>query len=192
MRYGLLSAVAATVLSLSVTAFAQSTQGGASGSAGAGGGAGASGAGGGISGGASTGGAMGGAPGASSRSRSGAGATSGTSGGMTSGGSGAAGSGAPAGAASSASSAGISLSSQQRTQITRSFTSVNVRPLASVNFAISIGAVIPATVELYEVPTEVVRVVPEYRGYRYFVVGNQIVIVEPSARRIIAVLQRTG
>jgi hypothetical protein len=86
----------------------------------------------------------------------------------------------------------LGLNTQQRTQITRSFASLNVRPLAAVNFAVSIGAVIPASVELYEVPTEVVQVVPAYRGYRYVVVGNQIVIVEPSARRIVAVIDRTS
>jgi hypothetical protein len=69
---------------------------------------------------------------------------------------------------------------------------VNVRPVTNVNFAIAVGVVIPATVELYEVPTEVVQVVPEYSRYRYFVVGNQIVIVEPSARRVVAVVDRTA
>jgi hypothetical protein len=86
----------------------------------------------------------------------------------------------------------MNLTSEQRTQITRSFTSVNVRPLASVNFAISVGTVIPASVELEEVPAEVVRVVPAYRGYRYFVVGKQIIVVEPKARRIVTVIERTG
>jgi hypothetical protein len=45
-------------------------------------------------------------------------------------------------------------------------------------------------VELHEVPTEVIRVVPAYRGYRYFIVRNEIVIVEPSSRKIVAVIQR--
>jgi len=117
----------------------------------------------------------------------GAGAT--TSGAGTPGG--AATSGA-AGGGAAGSSAATTLTSQQRTQITRSFAHVNARPITSVNFAISIGTVIPATVELYDVPVDVVQVVPAYRGYRYFVVGNQIVIVEPSARRIVAVIERTG
>jgi hypothetical protein len=89
-------------------------------------------------------------------------------------------------------SAAATLTPEQRTQITRSFTSVTVRPVTAVNFSVAVGTVIPTTVELHEVPAEVVRVVPAYRGYRYFVVGNQIVIVEPSARRIVAVIERTG
>jgi hypothetical protein len=69
---------------------------------------------------------------------------------------------------------------------------VNVRPVTNINFAITVGVVIPATVELYEVPPAVVQVVPEYSRYRYFVVGDQIVIVEPGARRIVAVIDRTA
>jgi hypothetical protein len=86
----------------------------------------------------------------------------------------------------------VTLTPQQRTQITRSFTGVNVRPVTGINFAIVVGTVVPDTIELHEVPTEVVKVAPDYRGYRYFVVGNQIVVVEPKARRIVAILERTG
>jgi hypothetical protein len=47
-------------------------------------------------------------------------------------------------------------------------------------------------VRLYEVPSDVVEVVPAYRGYRYFVVGNEIVVVEPESRRIVQVISRAG
>jgi hypothetical protein len=90
----------------------------------------------------------------------------------------------------SGASGGVSLTAAQHTQVMRAFTSV--KPLTGISFAIGIGAIIPATVELHQVPAEVVQVVPAYSGYSYFVVGNQIVIVEPRARRIVAVLQRTG
>jgi Protein of unknown function (DUF1236) len=69
---------------------------------------------------------------------------------------------------------------------------VNVTPLSNVNFSISVGTAIPATVDLVELPPEVVRIVPAYRGYRYFVVRNQIVIVEPSTRKIVTVIERSA
>jgi hypothetical protein len=98
-----------------------------------------------------------------------------------------------AGAASSSSGGtSVNMTSEQRAQVTRSFAGVTLRPVTGINFAVTVGTVIPATVELHEVPVEVVRVVPAYRGYRYFTVGNQIVIVEPSARRIVAVIERAG
>ncbi|HEX8165644.1 MAG TPA: DUF1236 domain-containing protein [Beijerinckiaceae bacterium] len=61
-----------------------------------------------------------------------------------------------------------------------------------MNFAISVGTVIPATVELHEVPAEIVRIVPAYRGYRFFIVKNEIVIVEPGTRRIVTVIERSA
>jgi hypothetical protein len=86
----------------------------------------------------------------------------------------------------------VNLTQDQRTQITRSFTGVNLRPATGLNVSVALGTIIPAAVEMQEVPAEVVRVVPAYRGYRYFVVGNQIVIVEPSVRRMVAVFERNG
>jgi Protein of unknown function (DUF1236) len=186
MRYALLSTVAAAVLSLSVAAVAQGTgsSGGTSGGGGPGSGGGA--AGGSAGSGAATGGATpgGSGPGAATSGRGAPSQGPGPS----------VGTGASGAATSSASgsAASVNVTPEQRTQITRSFTSVNVRPVTGINFAVAVGTVIPETIELHEVPAEVVRVVPAYGGYRYFVVGKQIVIVEPKARRIVAVLERTG
>ncbi|WP_188312117.1 DUF1236 domain-containing protein [Salinarimonas soli] len=69
---------------------------------------------------------------------------------------------------------------------------MNVTPVTNVNVSISSGTVIPETVELREVPADVIRVVPAYRGYRFFVIRNQIVIVEPRSRKIVTVIERTG
>jgi hypothetical protein len=84
------------------------------------------------------------------------------------------------------------LQGEQRTQVVRSFSSVNVTPVTEVNFSVSTGTVIPQTVELREVPADVIQVVPAYRGYRFFVVRNQIVIVEPGSRKIVTVIERTS
>jgi len=39
---------------------------------------------------------------------------------------------------------------------------------------------------------DVVEVVPQYRGYDFFVVRDEIVIVEPSTYKIVTVLPRSG
>ena len=41
-------------------------------------------------------------------------------------------------------------------------------------------------------PPEIVQVVPQYRGYEYTVVRDEIVILEPGTRRIVEVLPRDG
>jgi hypothetical protein len=69
---------------------------------------------------------------------------------------------------------------------------VHVAPATNVTFAISAGTVVPTTVEWHDLPAEVVRVVPAYRGYKYILVGNRIVIIEPGSRKIVTVIERTA
>jgi hypothetical protein len=47
-------------------------------------------------------------------------------------------------------------------------------------------------VRLQTLPSDVVEVVPQYRGYSFFVVHDEIVIVEPSTYQIVTVLPRNG
>jgi hypothetical protein len=44
------------------------------------------------------------------------------------------------------------------------------------------------TVHIVEVPDVIVTVHPEWRGYRYFIVNEEIVVVEPDTLRIVAVI----
>ena len=37
-------------------------------------------------------------------------------------------------------------------------------------------------------PPEVVTIVPEYRGFEYVVVGDQLLIVDPNTLEIVAIL----
>jgi hypothetical protein len=39
-----------------------------------------------------------------------------------------------------------------------------------------------------DIPAEIVRIVPAWRSYKVIRVGSQIIIVEPSSRRIVEVL----
>lgn len=41
-------------------------------------------------------------------------------------------------------------------------------------------------------PSTIIAIVPEYRGYSYIVVRDEIVIVEPRTYRIVAVLPYSG
>ena len=57
-----------------------------------------------------------------------------------------------------------------------------------MDFALHVGTVVPRDVRIVEVPTVIVDMHPEWRGYRYFVVNDQVIIVEPDTSRIVAVL----
>lgn len=88
--------------------------------------------------------------------------------------------------------ASININDQQRTRVTQSIARLNVQPLTNINFSVSVGTVIPRDVQLQTLPAEVVEIVPQYRGYSFFVVRDEIVIVEPSTYKIVTVLPRSG
>jgi hypothetical protein len=82
------------------------------------------------------------------------------------------------------------LSQEQRTQVVQKFKTTDLKraPADQVNFNITVGSTVPATVTYYEVPASIIEVVPAWRGYRYIVVKDEILIIDPSTRRIVAVL----
>jgi hypothetical protein len=88
--------------------------------------------------------------------------------------------------------ASVNINDQQRTRVTQSIARLNVQPLTNVNFSLSVGTSVPRDVRLQTLPADVVEVVPQYRGYSFFVVRDEIVIVEPSTYKIVTVLPRSG
>ncbi len=82
----------------------------------------------------------------------------------------------------------VNLSTEQRTKITSVIKQQNVKPLTNVNFSISIGTRVPRTVHFYTLPTTVVEVYPEWRGFSYMLVGDEIVIINPRTYEIVFIL----
>jgi Protein of unknown function (DUF1236) len=81
------------------------------------------------------------------------------------------------------------LTTEQRTRISSAIrTRSSEARVSNVNFAVSVGTVVPRTVKLVAVPEEVVVIHPAWRGFRFFIVNDQIVIVEPDSLRIVAIL----
>jgi hypothetical protein len=64
----------------------------------------------------------------------------------------------------------------------------NAPRVTNVNFNIRVGTVVPRSVRVVAVPATLVEIEPAWRGYMYFVHGDQIIIVEPDTLRIVAVL----
>ena len=85
--------------------------------------------------------------------------------------------------------AGAKLSSEQRTKITTVIKSQHVAPVEHVNFSISVGTRIPHDVRFYPLPAEVVTIYPEWRGYEFILVGDQIVVIDPRSFEIVAVIE---
>lgn len=94
-----------------------------------------------------------------------------------------------AGATTGQAGAGAKLTTEQRTTIRTSITRQNIKPVTNVNFSISIGTRVPRTVSFYPLPAEVITIYPAWRGYEFFLVGGEIVVVNPRTLEIVAVLE---
>jgi hypothetical protein len=84
--------------------------------------------------------------------------------------------------------AGAKLNTEQRTKITTVIRNEHVSPVTNVNFSISVGTRVPRDVGFRPLPTEIVTIYPDWRGYEFFLVRDQIVVVDPRTLEIIAVL----
>lgn len=86
------------------------------------------------------------------------------------------------------------LNDQQRTVI-RERLFKERRPQAksrNVNVHVTIGSPVPRGLSLAVLPSVIVQDVPEYRGYRYAIVEDEIVIVEPATSRVVEIIDRRG
>jgi hypothetical protein len=83
---------------------------------------------------------------------------------------------------------GAKLSTEQRTKITTVIRDQHVSPVTNINFSVSVGTRVPRDVGFHPLPTEIVTIYPEWRGYEFFLVREQIVVVDPRTLEIIAVL----
>jgi hypothetical protein len=85
--------------------------------------------------------------------------------------------------------AGGKLSSEQRTKITTVIRGQHIAPATNVNFSISVGTRVPRDVSFHPLPAEVVTIYPEWRGYEFILVNDQIVVVDPRTFEIVAVIE---
>jgi hypothetical protein len=86
-------------------------------------------------------------------------------------------------------SVSITLSTEQRTRIRETvFKERNAPRVGKVDFSIREGTVIPRTVRVVEIPDVIVEIHPEWRGYKYFLVNEELVVVDPGTLRIVAII----
>ena len=83
----------------------------------------------------------------------------------------------------------VNLSSEQRTRIHEVVVSERNAPRVSrVDFDLKVGTAIPRSVKLGRVPVRIIEIEPRWRGFEYFMVGDEIVIVDPRRMEIVAVV----
>ena len=87
-----------------------------------------------------------------------------------------------------AGSGAVNLTTEQRTTIRQEVLTANAPRATDVNFTVNVGTVVPSSVRVVEVPPTIVKIRPAWKGYRYFVYNDEIIIVEPRTLKIVAVL----
>jgi hypothetical protein len=94
----------------------------------------------------------------------------------------------PSGSRAGENRSSVNLNTEQRTRIRDAVLKESNAPrVASVNFSVSVGTVVPTEVRVVRLPAPIVEIYPAWRDYDYFVVGEEIIIVDPRDHRIVAV-----
>jgi hypothetical protein len=97
----------------------------------------------------------------------------------------------PGGASTAERSGGgksVTLSSEQKTRIKEVIGHNRTARVEHLDFSLSVGTRVPRTVHVLVLPEDIVRIVPEYRGYKYIIVRDEIVILDPDTLEIVAIL----
>lgn len=81
-----------------------------------------------------------------------------------------------------------SLTTEQRSRIRADISRQNARAVTNVNFSITVGTRIPQSVRIYAWSPVMVEYMPEYRGFMYFLVGDEIIVVDSRTHEIVAVI----
>jgi hypothetical protein len=86
--------------------------------------------------------------------------------------------------------ADINLTPDKRTRIHEVIVHERNTPRVSgPDFSVSVGARVPRTVRFAALPRTIVEIEPTWRGFEYFMIGDQIVIVDPRSMEIVAIVE---
>ncbi len=64
----------------------------------------------------------------------------------------------------------------------------HVTPVTNINFNVSVGTRVPRDVEFHTLPADVVTIYPEWRGYNFILVRDQIIVIDPSSFEIVEII----
>lgn len=82
----------------------------------------------------------------------------------------------------------VTLSADQRSRVNSAFKGHKGNAGVSVNVEVRVGTRLPRSIALLAIPSDVIVVVPDWRRYKYIVVGDTVCIVDPDTFEIIDVI----
>jgi hypothetical protein len=78
---------------------------------------------------------------------------------------------------------------EKRTQIVSAIKSERVDEVKNVNFNVAVGSTVPTSVHFHPLPSRIVEIYPEWRGYEFILVNGRYVIVQPETHQIVYILE---
>ena len=78
---------------------------------------------------------------------------------------------------------------EKRTQITSAIKQEKVEEVTNVNFSLSIGTAVPAGVRYHALPSRIVEIYPEWRGYEFILVRGKYIILRPQTHEIVYIIE---
>jgi hypothetical protein len=84
--------------------------------------------------------------------------------------------------------AAVPMSTEQTVRFRETLKGEKAERLTGVQFSIAIGEEVPRSVHFHRLPARIVEYAPQYRDFDYILVGDDILIVDPSTHRIVAVI----
>ena len=78
---------------------------------------------------------------------------------------------------------------EKQTQISSAIKQEKVEEVTNVNFNLSIGTAVPAGVRYRALPSRVVEIYPEWRGYDFILVRGRYIILRPHTHEIVYIIE---
>lgn len=78
---------------------------------------------------------------------------------------------------------------EKRTEISSTIKQTNVQEVTNVNFNISIGTRVPSSVTYTPLPTRIIEIYPEWRGYYFVRVKGRYLILRPQTYEIVYIIE---
>src|ERR1700726_4265311 len=69
---------------------------------------------------------------------------------------------------------------EKRAQITSAIKQEKVEEVTNVNFNVSVGTTVPAGIRYHSLPSRIVEIYPEWRGYEFILVHGRYIILRPQ------------
>jgi hypothetical protein len=92
-------------------------------------------------------------------------------------------------AASGGTGAAAAPPAEKRGQIATAIKQEKIPAVTNVNFNVSIGTRVPSTIRFHPIPSRIIQIYPQWRGYQVIYVNNRYVIVHPKTYEIVYIIE---